>query len=82
MLQDSAHCPTGTIDLDAFIRRLQVLQAQGAGPLPVLIETRSRTGIVIYARANARLDRVASVDGKLRRAATAGLPLVDVVRVG
>jgi hypothetical protein len=68
--------------LNEFIACLQVLQAQGAGELPVLIETRSRTGAVIFGAANARQDTVTRVEGGYRcESACPGHP-VRVVRIG
>lgn len=68
--------------LDEFISRLHVLQAQGAGGLPVLIETRNRSGAVIFGSANARQDTVVRVDGGFRlETAGMGQP-IRVVRIG
>lgn len=68
--------------MNEFIARLQVLQAQGAGELPVLVETRSRTGVVIFGTANARQDTVSRIDGGYRREGTClGRP-IRVVRIG
>lgn len=74
--------PTAKTSLDEFIARLQVLQAQGAGDLPVLIETRNRRGAVIFASANARQDTVVRVDGGFRRDGTSVGQQTRVVRIG
>lgn len=68
--------------LDDFVRRLQILQALGAGSCPVLIETRNRWGEVIYARANARRDSVRREAGGFRRLGSPGDEEVPVVRIG
>ena len=75
--------PSSRTTLDEFIARLNVLQAQGAGQFPVLIETRNQRGAVIYARANARKDSVVRVDGGgYRLEGTAIGRAVPVVRIG
>lgn len=73
---------TAKTTLDEFIARLRVLQAQGAGDLPVLIETRNSRGGVIYGAANARQDTVVRVDGGFRREGSGLGQPVRVVRIG
>ena len=73
---------SGHATLDQFISRLLVLQAQGAGHLQVLIETRNRSGAVIYAKANARRDTVVRVEGGYRNCHAGGQHTVAVVRIG
>lgn len=68
--------------LDEFIGRLLELRARGAGALPVVIESRSRSGDVIYGEANARRDRLVRVGTGWRNLDAAIGELADVVRVG
>lgn len=68
--------------LDEFIGRLLELRARGAGALPVVIESRSRTGDVIYGEANARRDRLVRVGAGFRNLDAAIGELAEVVRVG
>ena len=68
--------------LDEFIAHLQVLQAQGAGTFPVLVETRNRSGCVIYALANARKDTVERIPEGFRNLGTSKGEPVRVVRIG
>jgi hypothetical protein len=71
-----------TTTLDELVARLRVLQALGAGGLPVLIETRNRMGEVIYGSANARQDTVIRVDGGFRQnSSCTGVP-IEVIRIG
>jgi len=72
---------TSRTTLDAFISRLLELQAKGAGNFPVVIETRSRMGEVIYGVANARRDHLYWVGSGYRGVSTAGEPK-EVVRIG
>lgn len=68
--------------LDEFIGRLLELRARGAGALPVVIESRSRSGAIIYGEANARRDHLVRFGTGWRNVDAAFGELVDVVRVG
>lgn len=76
-----AHASARTT-LDEFIGRLLELRARGAGALPVVIESRSRSGAVIYGEANARRDRLVRVGTGWRSLDAAIGELTEVVRVG
>lgn len=77
------HRPRATYPtLNDFIQRLQVLQALGAGNLPVVVESRARNGTLLYAKANARRDSLALENGQLRQLCHPDALSVDVVRVG
>ena len=68
--------------LDDFIARLLELRARGAGCLPVVIETRSRAGELIYGEANARKDRLVWNGQGFRSGISVPGELQEVVRVG
>ncbi|MCO5125257.1 MAG: hypothetical protein M9915_16130 [Rhizobacter sp.] len=68
--------------LDEFIARLLELRARGAGALPVVIESRSRSGAIIYGEANARRDRLVRIGSGWRNMDAAFGEPADVVRVG
>lgn len=68
--------------LDEFIGRLLELRARGAGALPVVIESRSRSGAIIYGEANARRDRLVRVGTGWRNVDAAFGELAGVVRAG
>jgi len=68
--------------LDEFIARLLELRARGGGGLPVVIETRSRAGELIYGEANARRDRLVWNGQGFRSGSSMPGELHDVVRVG
>lgn len=68
--------------LNDLISRLLVLQAQGGGTLPVLIETRSRFGEIIYAQAHAKRDVLEHMDGRYRQCGSDFGAQLEVIRVG
>ena len=61
---------------------LKVIEARGAGQLPVLIQTRNQFGDVIYGEAHARVLTLYFDDGRFRDRKTETSKNVEVVCVG